>query len=289
MRLSAIYVYPIKSLGGISLQEATVEERGLHYDRRWMLTDPEGHFITQRQYPELALFRVNLQQDGLEVTHKSKPLEPLSIGFEEHPDPGPPGNPGQAKLPAAGRSEELSVTVWHDTCRAREVSPAASDWFSEALQMPVRLVHMPDSTRRRVDTRYAHRGEIVGFADGYPFLLIGQASLDDLNSRLPAPLPMNRFRPNLVFKGGEAFCEDTFDAFTIGELAFRTAKPCARCVMTTIDQDSASRSPEPLRTLSSYRRQGNKILFGQNLLHIPAGPATIKVGEELQVQKWKIS
>ncbi|MCC9137056.1 MOSC domain-containing protein [Pontibacter silvestris] len=265
--LSEIFIYPIKSLGGISVQQAEVEERGLRYDRRWMLVDKEGNFLTQRQHSQMALLQVTLQEDGLSVTHKQGLLEPIFVPCNEHTD------------------KEVAVTIWDDVCTALEVSNEISKWFSDALQMPARLVLMPTTTQRLVDQKYAQQGEIVSFADGYPFLMIGQASLEDLNSRLKEPVPMNRFRPNFVFRGGTAFTEDTFVDFTISAIAFRVAKPCARCVVTTINQNTGEKAAEPLKTLSSYRRVNNKVMFGQNLVH--AGAGVVKVGDKLAVQSWK--
>ncbi|GAA4433881.1 MOSC domain-containing protein [Pontibacter saemangeumensis] len=268
--LSDIYIYPIKSLGGIRVQTAEVEARGLRYDRRWMLVDGKGLFLTQRQHAQMALLQVSLQPEGLEVHHKQGKLKPLYIPFAE----------------SEGSGHELQVTVWDDTVPALEASPGISAWFTDALGMPARLVHMPPQTRRLVDTAYAANGEVVSFADGYPFLLIGQAALDDLNSRLAQPVLMNQFRPSLVFRGGAPFAEDGWGEFTIGNQSFRAVKPCARCVVTTINQATAEKSPEPLRTLAAYRQQRNKIMFGQNLL--PNGTTgTLQVGDKLIVLSQK--
>ncbi|WP_114781964.1 MOSC domain-containing protein [Botryobacter ruber] len=261
--ISEINIYPIKSLGGFPVERAQVEDRGLQYDRRWMLVDAQGNFLTQRQHAHMALLQVHLQDQGLLVTHKHNAVAPLLIPFE----------------PQA--SNRLRVTVWDDTCDAVEVSAEANDWFSQALAMPARLVKMPAQTARKVDPTYAHQHELVSFADAFPLLLIGQASLDDLNSRLSEPVPMNRFRPNLVFTGGAPFAEDSFAEFKIGNMPFRAAKPCARCVVTTIDQQSAQKSAEPLKTLSTYRLRNNKVMFGQNLLH--RGVGEIRVGDKLEV------
>jgi uncharacterized protein YcbX len=265
--LSEIYIYPIKSLGGIRLQEAQVQEKGLAYDRRWMLVDEKGNFLTQRQHANMALLEVSLLQEGLQVRHKQNLLESLFIPFSD------------------GYGQEVQVQVWEDVCTGLEVNGRASAWFSEALQMPARLVYMPDQERRLVDREYAHAGETVSFADGYPLLLIGQASLDELNSRLAEPVPMNRFRPNLVFAGGAPFAEDGFDTFAIGDVTFRAAKPCARCVVTTIDQDTGIKSAEPLKTLSTFRLHRNKVMFGQNLLHKETG--VLRVGDVLHVLETK--
>jgi uncharacterized protein YcbX len=261
--ISEIYIYPIKSLGGIQVPSAKVEARGLRYDRRWMLVDEQGRFLTQRQHTQMALL-----QEGLLVSHKQGLLEPLFVPFAAE-EAGP----------------ELEVTVWDDAVTAREVGPAINAWFTKALGMPARLVHMPEQAHRPVDPRYATRGEEVSFADGYPFLIIGQASLDDLNSRLEQPVPMNRFRPNFVFRGGKPFEEDSWSKFVIGRKPFQAVKPCARCVLTTINQSTAEKGAEPLRTLSTYRQERNKVMFGQNLLSGSTG--TLHVGEKLKVLSWK--
>jgi uncharacterized protein YcbX len=262
--LSDIYIYPIKSLGGIRLQEALVEKRGLKYDRRWMLTDEKGQFLTQRKFPQMALLQVNITADGLVVTHKQGKMPALLVPFE------------------ANDEKSLLVSIWEDVCFAFEVNPDINKWFSEALGMACKLVHMPDNALRPVDPTYGRPRDIVNFADGYPFLAIGQESLNDLNSRLKAPVPMNRFRPSLVFTGGKAFDEDTWTEFRIGETTFYPVKPCARCVVTTINQQTAEISAEPLKTLATYRTHNNKVLFGQNLVH-SGFVHKIHVGQELEI------
>ncbi|PKK37818.1 MOSC domain-containing protein [Siphonobacter sp. SORGH_AS_0500] len=268
LTLSEIWIYPIKSLAGISLTETELTSRGLKYDRRWMLIDANGKFMTQRSLPDLALIDVKIEGESLLVSHRQKNLLPLLIPFKND------------------SSEPLTVQVWDDTMEALSVSAEADRWFSEALDQPCRLVFQPESTQRKVDSRYASHGEITSFSDGYPFLLIGQESLNDLNARLESPVPMNRFRPNLVFTGGNPYEEDTWAAFKVGPQDFFGVKPCARCVLTTIDQTTAEKGKEPLKTLSKYRSWNNKILFGQNLL---PGSITqsIKVGDLIEVSKVK--
>lgn len=265
--LSEINIYPIKSLGGISLQEAKIEEKGLQYDRRWMLINEDGVFVTQRKYFDLALLQVTISSGQLMVTHKADPSKTISFSLEE----------------ATG--ETIAVTIWDDTSGGIEVSTAVSEWFSDFMKMKVRLVQMPVQEKRMVDPRYAPGDEIVSFADGYPFLIISQASLDGLNEKLEDAVPMDRFRPNFVFTGGEPHIEDSFGSFYLGETRFYAVKPCARCVLTTIDQQTAVRGQEPLKTLAGYRTIGKKVLFGQNLIH--QGSGTVHVGDQLKVQDWK--
>lgn len=267
LQLQEIYIYPIKSLGGVSVTEAEVQQRGLKYDRRWMLTDNEGNFLSQRTFPQMALLQVNIHSDCLIVTHKNSLLSSLTIPFN------------------TSNTKKVTVSIWDDICTAVEVSDIANEWFSQVLQMPVKLVYMPADTHRLVDEDYANNKEIVGFADAYPFVIIGQSSLDDLNVRLRQGVTMNRFRPNLVFTGGAPYCEDTFDTFSIGDVTFTAVKPCARCVLVTIDQELATKGKEPLKTLAEYRTRKNKIMFGQNLLHKSEG--IIRVGDKINVQQLK--
>ncbi len=266
--LSEINIYPIKSLGGIILKTAMVEKRGLRLDRRWMLVDDENKFISQREYPQMALIKVEAGVNGLKVSHKKYFGESIFIPFNNH------------------TVEEIEVKIWNDVCLAQLLNKNYGSWFSKILGIKCNLVFMPDGSIRKVDTKYSNGNEIVSFADAYPFLLIGQSSLDELNSKLSAPVPMNRFRPNLVFTGGNAFVEDKWKKFKIGDVEFECVKPCARCTITTVNQDTAEMKKEPLATLSKFRKFGNKVLFGQNLIH--KGEGVIKIGDELTILEEKI-
>lgn len=261
LSVSELYVYPIKSLGGIAVTSAVVTSRGLQYDRRWMLVDKTGMFLTQRDLPQLALLQVQLEKNGLIVFHKQSIREQVFIPFSA-PDP-----------------VELSVVVWNDSCLATTVSAGVDAWFSRMLQMECRLVYMPEHSIRLVDEKYAIENDVTSFSDAYPMLMIGQSSLDDLNARLTEPVPMNRFRPNIVFTGGTPYQEDEMEAFSINGIQLFGVKPCARCVVTTIDQDTGVRGKDPLRTLATYRSNGNKVLFGQNLLH--KGEGRISRGDNI--------
>ncbi len=265
LTVSELFIYPIKSMGGISVSTAKISDRGTDFDRRWMLVDENNRFITQREVPSMALLQVELTAEGLKVYHKKNINSIINI----------------PALPAT--EEKIIVEIFDDSCTAILVSEIADKWFSQALSITCRLVYMPDSTRRLVDKTYANNNEIAAFSDGYPFLIIGQSSLDDLNKRLADPLPMNRFRPNIVFTGGLPYEEDIMMHFTINSVDFFGVKLCARCTITTVDQYDASKSVEPLRTLASYRQKNNKIYFGQNLLHRGAG--SIHVGDSIEVIK----
>lgn len=266
MHLSEINIYPVKSLKGISLGEATVEERGLQFDRRWMLVDENDRFLTQRELPAMAMIGVGVKGPYLTATFGERELEmPVSLNG----------------------SGAANVTIWDDTVPAKIYDDATNEWFSDVLQTRVRLVQMPETTRRRVNEDYAVReSDTVSFADGYPFLLIGEGSLEDLNSRLETPLPMNRFRSNFVVAGSKPFAEDTWKRIRIGETVFHVVKPCGRCVITTTDQETGERGKEPLKTLATFRTQNGKVMFGQNLI-AESGGGTVKVGDEIEVIETK--
>jgi len=264
LRVSQLYIYPIKSLGGIALNKAQVTDRGFQYDRRWMLVDHDNLFISQREVHQMAFLKPSLTDEGIKVTHSVKQSS-YTIPFNQT------------------KNEFAEVTIWDDTCTGQFVSDQADQWFSSMLGIPCRLVYMPDETRRITDQRYTSSDSITSFSDAYPFLLIGQSSLDDLNNKLAETLPMNRFRPNIVFTGGEPYQEDSMHTFTIGNITFHGVKLCARCVMTTIDQENGISGKEPLKTLARYRSKNKKIMFGQNLAH--EGLGEIKIGDELKVTK----
>jgi uncharacterized protein len=261
LRLSGLYVYPIKSARGIAISSARVGSRGLDHDRRWMVVDEDGRFLTQRSIPRMALIRVSLNPAGLIV--EAEGLNSLSLPFD------PP------------HSEITRVQVWEDTVEVMDAGPEAAAWFTSMLARKCRLVFMPDQSHRIVNPKYSPQKTIVSFADAFPFLLISQASLNDLNARLDEPVPMNRFRPNLVLEGCGAYEEDTWKALHIGSVGFRVAKPCSRCTVPTVNQDTAARAAEPIRTLSSYRTIDGKVCFGQNLTHDSQGILTL--GDEVHV------
>jgi uncharacterized protein YcbX len=252
--LSQIWIYPIKSLGGVALNSSKVLQKGLQHDRRWMLVDEHGVFMTQRLYPEMALFKISLHHNHLTIFFK-KP------GHETHPSitfaiDDKPSQPS------------LLVKIWDDVVNVHEVDEKLSQWFSTHLMRKCKLVSFPENNSRPVDPVYKVNDEHVSLADAFPFLIIGVQTLDDLNSKLTIPLPMDRFRPNFVFTGGVPYEEDTWRNFTIGKNRFVSVKPCARCVLTTVDQHTAEKGVEPLATLSTYRKRDNKIYFGQNLVAI---------------------
>jgi uncharacterized protein len=261
MYLSGLYVYPIKSLGGISLEAWDVDGRGPRYDRRWMLVDEDGWFISQRELPRMALISVRIEPDRLVVNAPHMPSLELPLGL------------------TTGKT--VTARIWDDIVEASPVGDDADRWFGEFLGTRCRLVFLPDESVRPVDPDYGEAGDRVGLADGFPFLLISEASLADLNSRLEQLLPMNRFRPNLVIGGCEPFAEDVWKRIRIGSITFRVVKPCSRCAITTVDQSTAVTGKEPLRTLARFRKVGNKVLFGQNLIH--DGTGTLRTYDPVEI------
>lgn len=251
MTISQLYIYPIKSLSGIAVSEVIVEPKGFRYDRRFMLVDPDGLFITQRSTHQMALLDVAIEGSTLRVWHRHQPADVLELPLTV----------------ATSSGETVRVSIWdsHDV-PALTVSHEADRWFTNALSKPCRLVFMPETTHRAVDSGYALHDDAVSFADGYPYLLIGQASLDFLNKKLPESLSMRRFRPSVVVAGSLPNDEDAWAEFQLGDMNFYGVKPCARCVMTTLNPDTGEAGKEPMKTLATYRKWKTKILFGQNML-----------------------
>jgi uncharacterized protein len=256
--VSELWIYPIKSLGGIRVKTCLVKEKGFELDRRWMLIDNQHSFLTQRKLHCLAEFKIELSSDELIVKFRE-----FSFRFTIH-------QPG---------SDSIRATVWNSEVDVIEVSKDASFWFSEMIKMDVRLIFFPEGNLRKIEEPYQQQ---ISLADAYPILTIGQGSLDDLNSRMEEPLPMNRFRPNLVFTGGEPYEEDDWKSFRIGTGKLWGARKSYRCIVTTIDQVTGIKGREPLLTLSKYRREANQIYFGLNTL--PLNQSLITEGDRIIVE-----
>jgi uncharacterized protein len=267
LTLSALNVYPVKGLKGIAFTQARCTERGLEHDRRWMVVDSEDNFLSQRELPKMATIWTEIGKGNL--TLSAPDMDPLDIPLS------PP--------PSAPR---MHVTVWGTQCEALAVSGEADAWLSDYLSMECRLVYMPDKSRRLSNPKYGGEGKLVGFADGYAYLLAGEASLGDLNARLEAKghpsLPMNRFRPNLVIAGAQPYAEDRWKEVRIGQATFGIAKPCGRCQVTTTDQANGEvTGPEPLATLATYRDSKEfGTMFGMNLVMLKTG--AVRVGDAVE-------
>ena len=268
--LASLNCYPVKSLGGFAMREAPLTDRGLKHDRRWMLVDATGRFLTQRELPSMACLHTAPAADGFEV-NDLRDGERLMLPWtlDEGPDPW--------------------VQIWDARVRAREAPSSWSVWFSDRLGSAVRLVHMPDDAQRRVDERYAQG--LTSLSDGFPYMILSEASVDALNDRGTAwaqehtgtwaLVPMERFRPNLVIGGGAAHQEDGWREVRIGAVRFILVKPCARCIIITTDQRTGERGKEPLRTLASYRTVDSKVHFGMNAVADVDG--IVRVGDPVQV------
>ncbi len=260
IRLSQLAIYPVKSTSQIALTHAQAGPFGLDMDRRWMLIDEQGYMLTQRKHPRLCLIQSHFEANCLIIS--APDMEPLNIPVQ------PSGN-------------IIKATVWNDTCNAYDCGKQATQWFSTFLKIPARLVFFPQNEQRQVDLDYAKKGDTTAFSDGFPYLLISQASLDDLNNRLSSAVEMKRFRPNLVVEGTEAFAEDKWKKIRIGDVTFNLVKPCSRCSIPSINPDTAEKSAEAVKTLAGYRMQNNKIFFGQNLTS--EGNGKLEVGMPVEI------
>ena len=253
-QISQLFIYPVKGIGGIALDSSFVTSRGLKYDRRWMLIDESNQFISQRTFPELCLFKVEMHEQGFLIAYKNNSID---IPFE------------------ISEGELIQVQIWDDQVFAIVADDNLNTFFSKQLNYPCRLVYMPESTHRLVDSNYVKHNTSVSFADGYPVLIIGQASLNLLNEKLDEPIEMNRFRPNIVFTGGTAHVEDLWCELTVGTTIMQGVKPCGRCQVTTINQQTGVIAKEPLKTLATYRNFNNKINFGQNTIVLKEGKISL--------------
>lgn len=262
MRIQSLFVYPVKSLRGIALDSMQLDDFGPVADRRWMLVDVEGQFITQRSHPALANIRTSLQHGDVLIEIPGHPAAVLRVS-----------------------SAERRVRVWRDWVLAQDAESGPSELVSEYLGESVRFVYMPDATFRRVDAERVAEERRVGFADGFPFLIVNKASLDDLNQRLDSPVDIRRFRPNIVVSGETPWQEDEWRELRIGQIPFRLVKPCSRCVMTTVDPDRGVKvdNLEPLRTLGRFRRTPDGVMFGMNAVH-SGNQGQIAVGDPITIE-----
>jgi len=262
--LSEIIIYPIKSLAGISVKRWQVNAKGLLYDRKWMLIDENNKFLSQRRLPKMALITTAMVDNSLALSAPA--MENITLSLDD-----------------SNEGEEVITEIWHDQCPARCVSATMNEWFSQFLKIPCRLVYQPENIIRSVDPRYANTTDKVYFSDGFPFLIISEASLRSLNEAMRLDLTMARFRPNLVIANCEAYAEDYWRKISIGKINFRLPKPCSRCSVPAINPVSAEITKEPLTTLSRLRKWQGKVYFGQNALHDEAGVLTL--GEDVVINE----
>lgn len=256
-------IHPVKGARGSDVETLDFEEMGPRFDRRWMVVEPDGSFVTQRDTPRLATIQPTVAGDALVLSAPDAP---------------------EIRLPLEPQGERLEATVWSSAVEVRTVSPAADAWLSSVLAGAHRLVFMGNDDVRYTDPAYAE-GHRVSFADGYPALLVSRGSVDELARRVGREIPVERFRPNIVVSGDRPHEEDFWKEFTIGGLPFRGVKLCARCKVTTTDQQTGIRDPqqEPLRTLARYRRIESLVYFGVNTVHLATGP--ISLGDPVEVHE----
>ncbi|MBC7883146.1 MAG: MOSC N-terminal beta barrel domain-containing protein [Anaerolineae bacterium] len=262
IKVSEIHIYPVKSCKGIALSSAWLDARGLRFDREWMIIDDHNRFMTQRNNPTMALIETALSNTGLRLTLPDSSFVDISLTL-------PP-------------IDQRIVEVWGDQCQAIDQGEAAAQFLSQFLEKPCRLVRMAATWVRTVDQNFAPPGSQTAFSDGYPLLGISEASLADFNARLPQPVPMNRFRPNLVFSGSDAYAEDRWHTVRVGEIVFRGVKRCSRCRITSVNQSTGEfTSNLVLDTLAEYRKIDRGLVFGQNLVHVGSGQ--VHLGAPVQV------
>ena len=280
MILTQINIFPVKSLDGYSPETAIVEREGLQYDRRFMIVDPQGMFMTQRTNGKMAHLKAIVKEGFLIISEKQKPENTIKIPFDTHASDAP----------------FMKVTIWNDEVLGQRVSPEMDEFLSDFLEKPCHLVKIAEN--RPVEQAYNTGNDSVSFADAYPFLIIGEASMTDLNKRILEknihsdkhidPLSIRRFRTNFIFSGGAPYVEDTWINFKIGHVDFTALKPCARCVLITRDPDTGIKGSEPLTTLQTYRQIDKKIMFGQNLIWNPEKGRentrpSVKIGDKITV------
>ena len=268
--LSKLIYYPIKACRGHEVEVTNVGRMGLEHDRRMMVVTPEGRFLTQRDYPKLALVTPSVSDEVLTL---------VAAGTDS------------ISTPILTTGPAIPVNIWQSKdVQAVDQGESAAEWFSSWLGESVRLVHIADGYIRRINEKYVvHADDHTGFADKYPILLVSEESLIDLNARLKKPVSMDRFRPNVVLSGCEPFAEDTWSRIRIGEadaepggsVELAVVKPCARCVVTTIDKETLEKSKEPLKTLASYRTVDGGVMFGQNV--IPLNEGRLRSGMNVEV------
>lgn len=261
--LSQIYLYPVKSLSGISVDHWPVDDKGLLYDRKWMLVDNNAKFLSQRQLPKMALINTRINDEHLILSA-----------------------PGQTdlELPLQSTSgDSLEVQIWEDKCLANRCGEKADNWLKQFLDVDCRLVYHADDDVRKVDPKFATPDDQTAFSDGFPFLVISENSLNALNQAMQQPLEMQRFRPNLVVTDCAAYAEDSWRHITINNIGFRLPKPCSRCSIPTIDPATAISGKEPLTTLNRLRKWQNKVYFGQNALHDSRGH--LSIGSKIQINE----
>ncbi len=263
--VTSLHIYPVNSLKGIDVSRLDIEINGPRYDRRWTLVDEEGEFLSLRQIPKLSQLGVEILPGKLLIRAKSVP--PLVVKEQ-------------------GKKTERTVALRSDSVAVYDEGDEAAEWFEEVIGRKCRLVHFSDEAMHQVNQKYVRSSEDhVAFSDSYPILITSGASLGDLNFKLSSPVSMNRFRPNIVISGCEPYEENSWKLIRVGSLILSCVKPCSRCIAINVDYSTGERGDEPLKTLEGYRKDGDKIVFGENCIHQAVG--TISVGDEVEVLEFR--
>jgi len=257
--INQLSIHPVKSTRGIDVDSLKFDRRGPIFDRHWLVIDSKNQFLTQRQHPKMCLIGTQIDGQVLTLTAPDK----FSI------------------MVVGTTSEERQIQIWKDSVSATDCGDEVAQWLSDYMQKDCRLVCMPEHSQRLVDPDYAKENQTVGFADGFPIMLVSKASLDNFNSKLDSPVGMDRFRPNIVIDGCEPYAEDNWKQIQIGDITFSLVKPCARCIVPSIDQQTGIKQTEILNALNKYRRRDRKTYFGQNALHDKSGE--IHVGDHVTI------
>ena len=269
LTVSELTIYPVKSLGAINLSHMQIDDFGPAGDRRFVVADARGRFVTQRDYPRMTLIQIKQRDSAIEFSAAEMPTFSLALPNTESDDMEP-------KDVAV-----KEIIIWRDSVMARDMGDAIAAWLSSFIGSDVRLYYMPDDSVRAIDPQYSRSGDRVSFTDGFPVLLIGVTSLDELNRALPEPIASLRFRPNIVVAGAEAYAEDKWKRVRIGDIEFDVVKPCSRCVIPSIDPATAQKQPIVAQTLARLRMRERMIYFGQNL--IPRGRGEIAIGDSVTI------
>jgi hypothetical protein len=264
IKVTELYVYPVKSLAGISLSAAQLDSFGIKNDRRWIIVDSNGTFLTQRTHPQMALIKTSFSDDCLKLSFKDQTITVPAIN---------------------DNNQEIFVTVWKDSFHAKHVCKQVDKFLSEIIGLPCQVVYMNPEVQRQIDEDYAPKNQYVSFADAFPFLLTSQSSLDELNQYLDHKAEMIRFRPNIVIEGCKAYAEDHFNELSINRVELKAVKKCSRCPMPTINQQSGKKDNAQILTiLNQTRKQNNKVYFGQNLIYKNPKKVenlTVNIGDEI--------
>ena len=266
LKISELYIFPVKSLGGIKLNTSQLSPFGLKHDRRWMIVDDNGKFISQRETHKMATIATAIKDNELILSYRNSEI----VVPEIHEG-----------------SEKISVSIWKDSFKATHVCSQIDKWLTDILGQNCRLVYMEDTVQRQIDVDFAPKGQNVSFADGYPILVISQASIDDLNTRLDAPVNINRFRANIIISGSDAHAEDNWLNISINSIEYKAVKLCSRCIMPSINQETGKQDQvKMLAVLNQYRKIDKKIKFGQNFIYKNAdiiNQQIISCGDEIKL------